>query len=121
MRILKEIICSFILMMLGVQGAFAHTHLKSSDPVDGSELQVAPKQVTLTFGDPIQLTALDIVPEGGKPRTVQSLPGEVVKAVTVPLPPLKAGKYVIKWRAAGHDGHVMSGQLKFTIKTPEVK
>ena len=121
MRIVKETVCLFAVLALGAQSAIAHTHLKSSDPADGSELQAAPKQITLTFGDPVQLTALDVAANGGKPQSMKGLPGEVLKVVTVPVPPLKSGKYVVTWRAAGHDGHVMSGQFKFSIKPPEPK
>ena len=29
--------------------------------------------------------------------------------------PLEAGTYTLTWRAAGDDGHVMSGEVKFSI------
>ena len=29
--------------------------------------------------------------------------------------PLAAGAYVVSWRAAGDDGHVMSGEIKFKV------
>jgi len=38
------------------------------------------------------------------------------KSITVePVKPLAAGDYVAKWRGAGDDGHVMTGEVKFTI------
>jgi copper resistance protein C len=33
-----------------------------------------------------------------------------------PVKPLDAGSYTLNWRTAGDDGHVMSGELKFTIE-----
>ena len=32
-----------------------------------------------------------------------------------PVKPLEPGSYTLTWRAAGDDGHVMTGELKFSI------
>ena len=32
-----------------------------------------------------------------------------------PVKPLEPGAYTLTWRAAGDDGHVMTGELKFSI------
>jgi methionine-rich copper-binding protein CopC len=34
---------------------------------------------------------------------------------TLVLPTLTPGTYLVSWRAAGNDGHVMPGQLHFTV------
>ena len=33
----------------------------------------------------------------------------------MPLPPLALGRYKISWRAVSDDGHLMSGEIHFTV------
>ena len=35
--------------------------------------------------------------------------------------PLAVGAYVITWRGAGDDGHVLSGEIKFSIAAPKTR
>jgi len=95
--------------------AFAHTHLKSTVPQDGSTLQSAPKTITLKFEGEVQVTALSVIGADGKEQKVAKLPEEKTATPVIALPALNAGAYTVKWRAAGHDGHVISGQLKFSV------
>jgi copper resistance protein C len=121
MRYLKSIVVVVASIAFGMSAAFAHTHLKSSSPPDGSVLPKSPGQLTLTFEDLVQVTAVTITLKGGKARSLKPLPDSVVKEATVTVPALSPGDYVVDWRAAGHDGHVMSGQVKFKIDPPKGK
>jgi methionine-rich copper-binding protein CopC len=115
------VIAVFAFFALGVQTASAHTHLKSSTPADGSTLQTAPKEIKLTFEDIVNLTAVSISGADGKSKALSGLPAEPVKEARLALPALSPGDYTVNWRAAGHDGHVMSGHLKFTVAAPAAK
>jgi methionine-rich copper-binding protein CopC len=33
-----------------------------------------------------------------------------------PVKPLTNGEYAMAWRAAGDDGHVLSGEVKFVVE-----
>lgn len=99
-----------------MQTACAHTHLKSSIPSDKSELSTAPKELKLTFEDAVQLTAVKLTLADGQSQSLTPLPKDAAKEATLSLPSLKSGSYVISWRAAGHDGHVMSGLVTFKVK-----
>jgi len=48
----------------------------------------------------------------------QSLPEtfELVFAQKVGLPDLNSGQYTLSWRAMAKDGHVLKGELTFTIQ-----
>ena len=35
--------------------------------------------------------------------------------ITVPLPQLDAGTYVLSWKVVGDDTHVVDGQMHFTV------
>src|SRR5436853_317120 len=53
-RVLRTVAVTLIAglaLLLGATPALAHTRLQSSDPSDGSSLDAAPKQVSLTFNE----------------------------------------------------------------------
>ncbi len=95
--------------------AQAHTHLKSAVPAEGSTVQ-APEQITLSFSGPARLTALTIQKDGdSKEQKIAPLPEQATSQVTVPVPKLTPGKYLLNWRIVSGDQHVMSGKLNFTV------
>ena len=103
------------LVLLWSTGALAHAHLTDSSPVDGSQLLEGPATLVLTFSEAVQLTALSIQ-RGGTTAQKLALPEQVAARVSVPLPKLAAGAYVVRWRTLGSDGHVVPGQIRFSIK-----
>lgn len=112
----RIILFTGLVLLLGIGVAAAHAHLRQSVPADGSVLRVSPPQLTLTFSESARLTALWIEPQGGARQKVAPLPASPAAEVTVALPPLKPGNYVIAWRVLGDDGHVVPGQLHFTLQ-----
>jgi methionine-rich copper-binding protein CopC len=94
--------------------AQAHTHLKSATPAEGSTVK-APGQITLTFSQSAQVTALSIQKEGEAEQKLSPLPAAAADHVTVPAPKLAPGKYTVNWRVVSDDKHVMSGKLHFTV------
>lgn len=102
------------LLALFAAGAFAHTHLVRSDPADNATLAAAPATVTLVFAEPVTLTAVKVESEGAR-LAVSPLPPNPGAQSTLPLPPLTAGRYTLRWRALSDDGHIMSGAIHFTI------
>jgi methionine-rich copper-binding protein CopC len=103
------------LVLLWSTGALAHAHLTDSSPVDGSQMLEGPAALVLTFSEAVQLTALSIQRTGGTPQKL-ALPEQVAARISVALPRLPGGAYVVRWRTLGSDGHVVPGQLRFTIK-----
>ena len=94
--------------------AQAHTHLLKSVPADGQVLEGPPLNVTLTFSEACRLTAAWIQKgEGAKTRLMA--PEKTATAVTIALPALTPGTYLMSWRAASADGHVMPGRIRFTV------
>jgi len=43
------------------------------------------------------------------------LPTAATAKVTVPVPVIGSGNYIVKWRAVGDDNHVMNGKFIFTV------
>jgi len=64
----------------------------------------------------VRLTAAAIGRSGAQPLKIASLPVAASRMFSLPLPALGPGSYVITWRAASGDGHVMSGTIQFTVQ-----
>lgn len=103
-----------LLLALSVQ---AHTHLTMSMPADKSVVTKAPDHVMLSFSEEARVTSLTLQKGSEKAQTLGPLPAKAAKDVTVTLPPLTPGEYVVNWRVAGADSHVMSGKFAFTVAT----
>jgi len=94
--------------------AYAHAHLEQATPADGSVLSAPPAQLVLRFSEAARLTAFSI--QGASTRqNVTALPEQPQTTIVVPLPPLAPGHYVLSFRVVGADGHVVPGQVRFTL------
>jgi len=101
-------------VLIWAASALAHTHLTKSVPADGADLTKAPTEVTLTFAEPVTLTAARIESSDGTRSTLT--PDSEAKAEQhLKLPALGPGRYRVSWRGASADGHIMNGAISFTI------
>ncbi len=95
--------------------ASAHAHLHSSSPADGSVISAAPSSITLEFSQSARVTAAWIQRADEPRRKLGPLPETTSSRVTIPAPELMPGRYTVSWRVVSQDGHVMSGQIRFTL------
>lgn len=112
-NVLKIVLLASTLVALPAISS-AHTALSSSNIVAGSEINGAPQQLELKFGQAVGLAAVELVgPENEMNvlKTVRSMK----KAHLVELPHMAPGVYVLRWRAVAKDGHVMTGEIPFTV------
>jgi methionine-rich copper-binding protein CopC len=72
--------------------------------------------VVLSFSEPARLTGLWIQKSDGPKQKIASLPSEPARQISVAMPPLTPGTYVLSWRVVGDDSHVVPGQIHFTIQ-----
>lgn len=98
-----------------VATAQAHTHLKSAVPAEGSTVTASPERITLMFSEAARVTALTLQKDGEKEQKLVPLPTEATAHVSVPVPNLAPGKYLVSWRVVSDDNHIMSGKLHFTV------
>lgn len=103
-----------LLMTAAAATAQAHTHLESSVPADKSRVQ-APAAIELHFSEAAKLTALTLQKGKEAEQSIKPLPAKAAADVSVPVPTLAPGDYVVSWRVAGDDGHVMTGKFGFTV------
>ncbi|HET9331479.1 MAG TPA: copper resistance CopC family protein [Steroidobacteraceae bacterium] len=102
-------------LLLGAAAlAAAHAHLEEATPADHSVIRSAPSALVLRFSESARLTALWLTQDGGPKRKLE-VPAASQPQITVALPPLTPGHYLISWRALSADGHVVPGQIRFTL------
>jgi copper resistance protein C len=119
MKHLTSMTATVLLTVAGT--AQAHTHLMDSVPAAASTVTAAPKEIVLTFGESVRLTALTLQKDSGKEQMLTPLPKGAATKISVPAPKLENGKYTVNWRVIGNDGHIMTGKIQFSIGPVAVK
>jgi methionine-rich copper-binding protein CopC len=94
--------------------ALAHSPLQKSDPADGS-VGPAPASFTVSFAHPARLTSLQLKTPAGDTQAIRGLSKTPAASHTVAAPKLTPGRYELQFRAVADDGHVMSGEIRFTV------
>jgi methionine-rich copper-binding protein CopC len=69
----------------------------------------------LNFSEAARLTALSIQKDEEPKQNLKPLPTTAAQQISVPLPPLTPGTYLVNWRVLSEDGHMMAGALHFTL------
>lgn len=95
--------------------ADAHAHLRNSVPADGSTLSASPRSLVLNFSEAGLVTAAAIQKAGATAQKLEPLPTKAAVQVSLALPALPPGTYVVSWRVLSADGHVMPGKIHFTV------
>ena len=106
------------MIFLGVAPVSAHNSLDSSNPVDGSTLDVAPATWSLMFKKEVPLASASAEIVGSDGVRIALAPptyGATTNAIVFSLPPNLTGVNTARWRLVGVDGHVISGRVAFTV------
>jgi methionine-rich copper-binding protein CopC len=105
-----------LLVALLPMAAGAHAHLTSSSPAANAVIAAAPASIELNYSESARLTALTIQKQGESPRKLAPLPTQSAKHLSVAVPSLAPGVYVVSWRVQSDDNHLASGTISFTLK-----
>jgi copper transport protein len=111
-----------LIMFLSPAPAWAHAHLKRSEPAAGSKVAGSPQLIRLWFTEQpeLSMTFISLKDANGKewvvagPRKDPTDPLAVSARVSQPLP---AGRYTVAWRTAASDGHPSHGTFNFVVLT----
>jgi copper resistance protein C len=115
MKTLKNMLVAWFALLSLASTAWAHTHIQSSLPANGSTVAKAPTEFVLIFPEAVRATSLTVTKAGGKEQKIEKLPTASAARIAVPAPKLEDGSYTLDWRVAGKDGHVMSGKVQFKV------
>ncbi len=95
---------------------FAHAKLQSTVPAADAQLQVAPKSLTLSFNEKVRLAVLTLTVDGREVPVTVNRNAPAAAQVTIALPALAAGKYIVQWSVLSvDDGHVSKGTFAFGV------
>lgn len=119
-RLACALALAFTLLLLGTVRADAHAELESTQPAAGTATPESPKQVVLSFTEPIDVSAGGVRvfdAEGARVdrgRNPAHKPGDR-SAVVLDLPDLEDGSYVVSWRVVSQDSHPIHGAYTFRV------
>lgn len=96
--------------------AYAHAGLKSSSIEDDETLETSPAEITLEFTAEVGLASVQLETADGRALEIGVSPDRTFAVEhAAPLPELSEGAYVLEWRAVARDGHVMIGEISFSV------
>ena len=100
--------------------AWAHAHLKRSEPAAGSQLAAPPAVIRLWFSEQpeLSMTFASLNDSAGKAFALSSAEGEKTGQMGIAfnvLAALPAGRYTLTWRTAASDGHPSQGKFTFVV------
>jgi methionine-rich copper-binding protein CopC len=111
----------FSLAVLGAGAAFFHTHLAASFPKADEVVRAAPAEISLTFTarPEVPLTKITLLRADSTQVRLEAVKaGKDTMTVTAKVPvTLPAGGYIVSWRTASRDGHVVRGAYRFSYST----
>lgn len=116
---LKKTLVTFAAALVVVPMAFAHAHPKVMLPAADST-GPAPARIIVTFSEAVEakFSSLSVTDENGtqinKEKSVADATDK--KTLTLALPALAPGEYLVHWVTVAPDGHKMTGEYKFTVK-----
>jgi methionine-rich copper-binding protein CopC len=119
-RINRATRCWLIVAAVCVSTALLSAHLKlaRSAPAADAVLESAPGVLQLWFNEEplLPLSSITLTGPGGQIKLEPPRAGGERSLVAKIGATLAPGAYRVAWKAAGDDGHVISGTLSFSIK-----
>jgi copper transport protein len=109
---------AFVIIGLTAAPAFAHATLVSSTPAQSAVLTDPPKEVTLTFNESVDASfgAVRVYDQHSK-RVDHGGTTTAGRVVTLPVPSIGDGTYVVTWRVISADSHPVNGAFAFQVGT----
>ncbi len=107
-------------LMLPLRAVEAHPRILRAVPAADSHDSRAPRDLTVQFDEPLSvaLCRLALIDDGGRPVRLDSLriaPSDAKSLTARILGTIVAGRYTVRWQAAGADGHPVRGEYTFTV------
>src|ERR1700761_9772680 len=118
-KLCRSIASTLLLMLIAVPAALAHAHPKVMKPAPDSTGPV-PSSISITFSEGVEpkFSSIQLTDEKGKsvdPEASRPRPNDP-KTLTLAVPKLAAGTYIVHWANVAVDGHRLQGSYKFTVQ-----
>jgi len=106
-------------LFFAVPAASAHAHPKAMVPAADST-GASPAVISITYSEAVEpkFSTIRVTDAGGKKfSTATAMPvASDPKTMTLALPTLPPGSYVVHWVSVATDSHRLEGQYAFTVK-----
>lgn len=117
---MKQVILTFVSLMLATGIAMAHSSLLRSKPANNATLKESPNEIKLWFSEPIKtaLSTIEVHDAAGKKVDLNNLhaDGKEPALVRLSLPEhLPPRTYKVTWSAVAQDLHVGKGSFSFRV------
>ena len=99
--------------------AFAHAFLEHAIPAVGSEVASAPKELDLSYTEPVEALFCHVAVTNASGASVtDGAPAarDGNRTLAVKLKPLPPGTYQVEWHVVSVDTHKTEGHFMFTVK-----
>lgn len=113
----REILLTVAAVATGaVAPLLAHLAVRKSDPANNATLTSPPSRIAVWFNQNPTLAVSSLSLEGpkGAVKLGEIKAGAERSLVADVLEPLQPGAHTLTWKAAGNDGHVITGTRTFT-------
>ena len=103
-----------LVLMLPLRAAEGHPRVVRAVPAADSHVPTSPRDLTVMFNEPLSvaLSSLTLLDAAQRPVRLDSLraaPNDATTLTARILGTLAAGRYTVKWQAAGADGGLAAG------------
>jgi copper transport protein len=118
---LAALAAAVLLALALAAAASAHAYLVHSSPASSEVLKTSPRQVTLTYDEPVTINAgaLGVYDASGKHVDSGEVTHPAGDTIAVAIPrPLPHGTYTVAWRVTSADTHVVHGAFTFSVGAP---
>src|SRR5215475_13934410 len=113
---LRILLVSLLLAALDSAAGHAHAFLEHANPLVGSTVASAPREVSLTFTQNLEAAFSSVQVTGANgARVDQGKPQISGNTMRVGLKSLSQGTYRVRWQALSIDTHKTEGSFTFTV------
>ncbi len=120
MRRLSAAIGLILAAFVSAPALALHNHLEKSTPAADELVAQSPKEIRLWFAEKVdpKFSSITLMRADSSKVEIGKTHGtDDPKSIAAAVPAaLISGKYLIRWRSAGDDGHAVRGTFAFSVK-----
>ncbi|MGM0873259.1 MAG: copper resistance CopC family protein [Bacillota bacterium] len=117
---MKKIIFIICILLAFPIIASAHTTVSTSTPSEGEVITEELSELSVEFAGSIENQSTLTLVHEQEEIEMDSISIEEKKMIGSLASPLENGNYTLTWKVASKDGHVLTGDILFTVSIPDV-
>lgn len=102
-------------------GVSAHTTVKNSTPTEGEVITMELSELSVEFAGTIEDQSTMTLTKENEAQSFETISVEGKKLIGTLTTPLPNGSYTLTWKVAAKDGHIITGDISFTVSIPKTE